>query len=528
MLRVRATTAHGDRSTRNRRRQERSEIRSEVMSDDEVTSARLGLGAIDIGAYDTPASCAELDVPVPQPERTRTRGAPRVIRAAWMEAVTVGAVTAIVAGPVAPGIYTIDSQAMLSSALDNRISNWYAPFHTWSLGAISRVGLPHDTILVIAVATLTVALLAFYRVALGRIPACVAAAATVLWPPVYGMVGWVGRDVWFTAEAVATLACLGWAWRVQAHSALLHTVALGLSIAAIDARQNGVFLVGIVAASATARTYRITGHLRRPLVLVGVAAATSVANFVVVGQAQGLVVTMHLFPEKPLLYYDLAGISLDAGEVLIPASIFPSQDLDELSAWWSATRLVPVEFDPNDAPQGIRLDYYVDRNTDELHAAHTQAIRRHPAAYLRVRTHHYLAQLGIIRPAASTYYSWTDELDWEKSAALRQRWPRVNEARNAVLESTTGRRGDGNILHAPWLYLLAGMTGAVLLIGTKDYRALGWIVLFALASAQMLLWVSTPAANFRYQLPTVVIGLATLLVGIAASRPLHHPPSGRR
>jgi len=469
-----------------------------------------------------------------------------------LEIATVVIVTAVVVVPVAPGIYTIDSQAMLRAALEDRISNWYSPFHGWVFGAASEVGLPPDTALVTAIALLTVALIGFYRLGLSRKWACVGAAATVLWPPVYGMVGWVGRDVWFVVELVGVMACLGWAWKSDRWSLVLHGGALVLALGAVDARQNGIYLSGAVAASAIARHWH---PMRRTIKVGALVLAVVVAmgsSYFLVNQAQRAVVSAWQFPDKPLMLYDLAGMSVVLGEVILPPTIHPDGRLDQLETWWDPSRLNAPDRDAKNTGafdlddhfeqleriesgtdvtgagaadtqgandiEGLHLYYFVDIGTMELRSAHRSAIREHPWAYVQVRMQHYLAQVGLTRQVEATYYSWTDEIGWDQGEALRQRWPAANDLRNELLEWTTGERGSGRIWHAPWLYLVLGLIGSALLVTSRSHVALGWLLILVTVLSQSLLWIGTPATNYRYQLPAVVMGIAAFVIGAVEQR----------
>lgn len=246
-----------------------------------------------------PMSCATVD-PYPgqagDGSSSPTRS-DRSIKAPLVDA----AVTLLIAGtvvvPVWPGIHTIDSQAMLSSAQQHRISNWYAPLHAWAWGVTDRLGVPPGLVLLLTVVAFTVALLATFRLWLGRRAAFAATAATVLWPPVYGMMGWVGRDVWYAAEIVGVVAALGWATRYPQHRTWLFIVAAVLAMAAADARQNGFILCLGVAGFAAWQTFEGSAR-RRSIVAIGAAGVGGLFGIVAIRGLQASVVAHHYFPSN--------------------------------------------------------------------------------------------------------------------------------------------------------------------------------------------------------------------------------------
>lgn len=220
--------------------------------------------------------------------------------------------------PPWPGVYTVDSQAMLASARAGQVSDWYSPVLVSAWRVVDAIGLPPSFVFLITTVVVVVALLAVYRLALPRVWAMVATAGTVLFPPVYGLLGWVGRDVWFVALVLVVAAALGWASLVPERRVALLTVAWVAAWLAADARQNGfpvLAVVGGVTAWFVASAWR-----HRVLVVCGAAIVAVVLGMGLQRAAHTVTVRRDVAPEQSLYYQDLLAVSLRIDESLVPPS----------------------------------------------------------------------------------------------------------------------------------------------------------------------------------------------------------------
>ncbi len=256
------------------------------------------------------------------------------------DSVTVGVTVAVVCVPVWPGIFTIDSQAMLRAALEGRISNWYAPLSGWGWGLLDRLGVGPGQVFVLSVTAFVVAVLALAKQFLPDTPARWATVSTVLFPPVYGLLGWVGRDVWF-ATAVIGITALAWHVRRHGNAASLWAVAALIltAAAAADARQNGApFALLAVGVAAQALRQRLLPQAGR-VVRAGAVVCTLGLFWVLFLLAQRAVVSVKLHPEQYVFSRDLVAVSLEVGHPVLDTSLFPSQDLHALRARLAGRRL---------------------------------------------------------------------------------------------------------------------------------------------------------------------------------------------
>jgi hypothetical protein len=433
-----------------------------------------------------------------------------------LDAVVVVGLTLLVSVPVWPGIYTIDSQQILQDARLGEVSNWYAPLLGWVWGLIDGVGIPPGVVFLVGVFAFVGAVLALVRQFLPRSMARVVTLGVVLFPPVYGLLGWVGRDVWFATAAVGITACALRAHRTAGVSNW-NVGALGaLSIVAADARQNGAPFALLGFGVATAGVLRLrSGSLVRGARST-VIACGAIAGLLIVGGLQSAVTKVEHHPEQIMLARDLTAVTLDTGSPAMDDFLFPSQDVE----------LLEHRLGGLDPDAVIALDPPVARYSpwsggpgagvinDEYQQQWIDMIKRDPVSYLRMRLDLYLDQLGITREVRSPHFERSDELPGG-AEGVENSFPELLRIRNLVLSWTDGTAGSGSILHAPALYLVAAMS-SIWQIGRRVGERRAAVVLVAvLAAMQALLFFTAPTSQYRFQFFQVVIGATFFAVLLA-------------
>ena len=411
--------------------------------------------------------------------------------------------------PVWPGIFTVDSQAIYRAAIEGSISNWYSPTLGWLWGVSDHAGIPAAGAHVLASIGVAIPLLAIYHLILGRRAARIATAGTMLWPPVYGMLAWVGRDIWFLACLLAVLALLGSATKVPQHRRTLLAVAGFPAWFALDARQNGFPVLAVW--GGVAAWSLVTGRRRR-LVVAPLAAVSAVAiGLGLEAAARSVIVSEWTYPQQHMQYQDLLNVSLARNESQLPASLFPSQDLEAVRRRGVAEAV--TEQDPLVVWSPYRAG--IQAQVDE---AWWKMVRRHPLDYTQARAGVYGRQLMIGQPGQATYFLWSDELDWDRSEELRQSFPALNRRRLDLLQIfDRGAPGAGGPLHTVWVYVLIGMAAGVRLAFVAGHtRTLGISALLLQVMLQGGVFFFTPAVSYRYQLFQVVLG-TVLAIGAAAT-----------
>jgi len=380
----------------------------------------------------------------------------------------------------------------------------------------------------VGVAGLVVAVMCCLRLGLGRTGSWIATAIVTMSPPVYGLLGWVGRDVWFAALALGTVAALGWAIRIPERRWLLLGVAFATAWFAADARQNGfpvLLVVGGVAGWAWSTRSNDRAPDRRTAWLQIVAASlcallVGVASAIAV---RGVVVDRTIAPQEALYYQDLLAVSLKTDELLVPAPFRRTDDLDRIRKRWipgqsGAVLYVPggpVRYDPGE-PSGTAV-----RN------AWLAAIVHHPLAYASVRGELTLQILGARKGTLSAWFDRSDHLArWTRQFA--QDLPRLASVRADYLDAfDASPRGSPGPLHAAWMYLVSGLLGGALLVARGGWRRVfGWVVLALQLLLQGVLFFAATVAEYRFEYFQVILGIVVTILGAHAwwrSRPRAAP-----
>lgn len=434
------------------------------------------------------------------------------------------ALVVMTVAPKWPGVFTVDSQAMYRSGLENEVSDWYAPLHAAAWGFTGKVWLPVWIVTVAGVGLFVLAVIAVLRLNLTSRQTAAATVVVVLWPPVYGLLSWVGRDVWFASWLLLAI----WAtmraarserpWRYLAGAA-------AFALLAADARQNGIPLILFVMAVAI-----VLARHRPPrrLMKSTVAVACCLFAWLVLQAAQSVVVQHDHHPEQYLYLHDLAELTIRTDQTLLPEDVFPSQDRDDLAKLSGPTLLgdavrlgilLPHPYSDEHLclDRGLlrwcTVDSLSDRTNRDLRDRWIDAIRSEPIKYLDARAGMYARQLGLSGLEDNPFYGRSDELDWDRSPQLRQRWPGMNDLHTDALLWLSESRYIAWI-YAPVLYLLAGLGAAAALIVVRRDRTC-WILVFGLQLAlQTTLFVSTPVVRFRYQYFQVVLGIVLTIMAV--------------
>ena len=414
----------------------------------------------------------------------------------------LASIVALVVLPVWPGVFTVDSQVMFESAAHDSISDQYSPLLQWIWGVTTDLGFGPWTALVAGVALCVIGLYGVYSLQLGRWPSVLATLLTVLFPAVYGFLGWVGRDIWFAGLLLCALALVG---RLQQghRKAAVAGALIVVSILAADARQNGlpVLVIGVGLG-----VYFLLGSRSRKQAIVGAVIAGLVAAPLLLKGGQDLVVSQDFQPQQPLLYQDLLAVSLRLDESQLSRDVFPSQDLAEVRKSWQPGNVGATIFPPGSpvrfsmGPDGAEI-------TDELTADWKRMVREHPITYLGQRLRLQKLVLGL---NGSTSYPY-----FESSAALGTQSPRLlqdlsglNDVRTGYLDAAGVDLPTSGFPYLPWIYLLFGVGAGVLIALRSDRLRLFAVVAVALqVSLQALLTFTVIGAEFRFEAFQVILGI---------------------
>jgi hypothetical protein len=366
------------------------------------------------------------------------------------------------------------------------------------------------------------------------ISAAAVTAAVCLVPPVFGMLGYLGRDTWFTVLLVLTFGLIVRATRVSwpARGAWMGAalVAAWLTLAA---RQNAVpavaiaciLLAGLLLARWIDRRPAPPSLLsaRWRLVLAATAGGIALTIGIVGTQwaSNAIVGADDVNIEEYTFIYDLAALSVRERENLFPSEALPSRGMRAVDAYWNADSMLGYVFGP-DPP--IAVPPLRGEAGPELREHWLDAIRDHPLEYLDVRLDLFLRQIAITRSAIWIYHPHIDPNPYGYSI----RFTDVNSAAKDYVEAFGNRNLDGGWIYSIWAYLVLALAAAIVLVRWSR----GWVLAavgslaVAVLTYQAGLFFSAPVAQSRYEFPIIVAGLlgAAVLLRLAwARRPRRRP-----
>lgn len=326
------------------------------------------------------------------PRRTLPRAVDRALRVLALLATGSFVVAAYLPGSTNPD--TID---MCAQAIQRRFTDWHSPALT-ALWSSSR--LPVAAVFVLTVAVTLVAVWAILDRWL-RPWAAVAGTAVVMWfPATLGWMGHVGKDMWFAAGFFAAVALMGRAeltTRTNLRRSLLIAAVLCCWLA-VAARKNAALPIGAALLVAWPAPLPPIGRLAGFPRLRRVLAAASVLVLVVVSVSAftSLVVRpQQLSAEQSTFLFDLTGISLAEGELLVPDGTFPpGTTLEQVDAYFDVKAGDGFFFAAGTPVDPVLPAPQVERLRDEW----VQQVLAHPDDYVRLRLAYTWALLGVSAP----------------------------------------------------------------------------------------------------------------------------------
>lgn len=404
----------------------------------------------------------------------------------WLPVALSLAVSILIVLPSLPGRMNADALDMYGEGLGAPFHDWHPVIVPWlwrQLGASPQL---------IAVETILVAFCMVYAVvavlrANGVAPlrAVIAAAAFALFPPVFGYLGAVSKDTWLAAILLAMFA-LASASKGEVAASIRGLLA-GL---APFIRPEAILLAPVWVWSEYALAPRKGVRLA---VALGAGAVVALALTWLVEE---VVKPDRRQPESAIFLFDLAGISVRTGELLLTPASFPAQDLDVLRRHYWPTTIAPIAWAE---PDSEMIRFVRGDDLPELRRRWIGAILAHPLAYLETRA-------GVLALYLRGYWGFHPRIDANQEIHLF--WPRLHEVANAYLWAAPP------VLFAHWLPLV----GAPLLLlalwrfrlgeGRREWRL---YLIFAIAY-QLLLLPLINAAEFRYGYASTVLFFLILML----------------
>lgn len=429
-----------------------------------------------------------------------------------------------------PGYLDADALQQINQAKTGVFTDWYAPILDWFWRPLFLLHISPGFVLWLTIATFMLSVYELLRIAWNRWPAVAVTLLLTLFPPVLGFLGSLTRDTWFGACTFGAYALLARSMRFSGRArtvlAILALIAVWIALAA---RQNAapavipaVFIaVGTLlraARSSMAGRQERQEHLKnagkgpkRQAISCTIGSLLVLALFVlsqwfltynVIGAGRS-------YPEQHLLDWDLASLSLRSGKVLLPRSVFPSQNLKLLGEHYSPYTFVPLLAGPNHP-----LVWVTNGSVDSvLRHDWIDAVRKYPLGYLRVRWVVWTRQLGWSGNVYEPYHDGYDPNLWHYRASF----PGLDRFALAYLGSfRNGPYPAGGPLNRVWPYLIVGTCVGLDLLrrDRKELRLVGWLCCFAVLYYLPYFFLAAGQV-FRYAWFLVAATLIGLLVDVA-------------
>ncbi len=421
-----------------------------------------------------------------------------------------------------PGHMSADTLVQIDQVAGGYLTNQHAPLLLALWTPLWDLGIGPGWVLTAQVSAFAAGCYLLLRATLGRLAAALGASAIVLFPPVFGNLGILGRDAWFVSTLLLAFGCAATAARRtgRARVAWLAGIVL-MSWLCLAARQNAAAAVALALVALVALLLPAWASRRR-LVAVAVAGGLALTLGLMGMQvvAQNALGVQDVNPEQYLYMYDLGALSHDEHRNLFPRSVLFG-DISDIEARWNKDSMAALVY-PSDAP--IHPWPLPEPRERALASTWRSQIGKDPLAYLNERARLWLRQVSVTRDPVWIYHPVIDPNNRE--FAVRFSGP--NRAAKRYVEAfAINENLDGGPLFWVWPYLLACAALAVVLLRRRSAPVL---VLGALALAavtyQSGLFVGAMGTVFRFEFPIVVIAVVTAVAACGLLVRRGAPPTG--
>lgn len=430
--------------------------------------------------------------------------------------VALGVVTMLLLSVVitlltAPGKFSPDSLDQYNQTLKDVYTDWHTPILTGLWGFLDT---PPQIVLLLFVAVIAVSSMLLVMSETSVSWAVVAVTVVCLWPMTFEVLMTIGKDAWFAGFFLAGAALSAFAVRTEGRPRAGAFVATGaLWWLAVAARPNALVPVFLVVAFGWPLTRGEEGTRRwrdwlsrRGLRRIGLALAYVLVILVSQSVYTSTVVRPErTHPEQPGYQYDLVGLSLQTGEILVPeSSLRPGTDLAALREHWDEGESYGLMFTP-DAPVNWGL---TSAEVAELRAAWIDAVTEHPLEYLELRGKYGLIFLGITKPSYGVFLPRADAASWGFDYTV----PSDNARWFTSWYEDTFKEGGALCWFRQWMFIVVLLGVGLSRRGRKSIAVrsllaggLGSTCSFMLAAA---------SAGFRYAWFTMLCSLLAAAIGL--------------
>jgi hypothetical protein len=432
-----------------------------------------------------------------------------------------------------PGVFTLDEVDIVTQGISRSYHDGHSPLlvRLWEWLAIIKAG-PAIPYFVAAAGVVLLSSLLLRRIVAGRAYWLIAFALFCFMPPVFVSLGLVSKDLFFVAAMLAVMLALGrFAEKRTPIRALLVLLAMLLSTLI---RVDAIFALLPIAIYFCWTIF--TGRpSRRQFSMVSAVFIGVAILFSLLMGAKGI--NRVLFDAKPyhaeqvMMLFDLASISLQVDQMLLPSSRLSPEGfpLPLLRARFSSAYADPLIW----GPDGHHLLYAPDADHAELHNAWFAAIKKYPIEYIRARAEYASRFIGIRNNSSGLLgHFFSDESVPNKFPG--QGWENTDSVLQKLYFQISISRW-GWYVYLPWVWLLAGSIGLALW-GSRTARSQATVmsrdmpqllVASAISYTALMCFVSTASIARYHAWPRVAIGLV-IAIAVTSLFFKHKPESSER
>lgn len=315
----------------------------------------------------------------------------RLLEAGILAAVIVS-VTALV---FYPGLYSADTFDMYRQSLTGEYHTWHSVFMSLCWRIVNKFVPGPPLFMFFSAFMIVTALYYLVSMFLNRTPALIVTTLVAFSPPFFNLLGWVHKDsfgfaffLWFLALTTQALVRPSASPASQKIS-FLNTVIVGLI--AVQVRLDFLlpgFLAIVFVTAILTRRLRDDGQSGsrswiKPAIIGGVSG--TLFSLLALG-LHGAIIALSDAEQKysfePSLIYDLAGISVQSNEYVLPAAYRSAGiDTEYLQQHYSTMSVDPIYFEA----KMVALHARSPEQIDMLTSAWKRAVLDHPVSYLKHR-----------------------------------------------------------------------------------------------------------------------------------------------
>jgi hypothetical protein len=413
-----------------------------------------------------------------------------------------------------PGHMSADTLDEAFQASTGKINNQHPALLIWGWHLLWPLGVGPGWLLFGQVLTFVVGMYLILRAAFKPIPAAVVAALIQLSPPIFGITGWVGRDMWFLAFLTLTFGLLvrtiQRSWPARGWWLAATVLCSWLTLAARPNAASAVIVVLVPAAAMLldrrSRRFAARRRLVRGALYFGAGLALTLA-LMLTQTALGLAIGVKVgHPEQYTMIYDLSALSTTQHKDLFPASVVPPSKLGSLEQNFNVDDVVSETY-VTGAPVPVPLK---GSRFTAVRKSWISQVTGHPFGYLKMRGRLFLRQIGVTRRPIWIFHPGIDA----NSFGYQARFPSLDDAADDYVEAFAHPNLDGTFIHRAWIYLIFAVIGVAALLHRRRAPALMAVGGLALAAPliQVGYFFGAMGTQYRFEHGPIAFCLITLAV----------------